>query len=345
MIQAFHNKPLFRIVWPLVFGVFAYLLILLFNNSLGDLTSSFFSQELLFTILLTYFVFETSRAAILLIGKRSFSSAISKITTTLLAAVASSLLIVTLMVVLYFQVILSYSSFGTFSTEWQMFIIIYLSSSLIYAILVVANEYLFEENKEMIKFERDQAANLELELVKYQNEVNPELFYDSLESLISLIHKDPLEAEDYIDKLAMVYRHILSNKNAELTQFEEEWKNTLNVVSLLNEKHSNLITISNNLDNTDTLVIPGSISRIVEAVIRTTIISPSLPLSILVEDESSEYLVIRYKLNEHLRGASDLDLGDIQRAYSIFDKPVVTVKAYGEHYVKIPKLKMEAASA
>ena len=148
-----------------------------------------------------------------------------------------------------------------------MFLFIFTPSSIVYTVMVVGNHYLFEENEELVEQAKLLAENLELELINYQNDVNPDLFYDSLESVISLLHKDPFEAEDYIDRLAMVYRHILSNKHAELTAFESEFKTAENVVALFGVKYPNQISIHHTLNAKNILVIPGALSSLVEFII------------------------------------------------------------------------------
>jgi len=180
--------------------------------------------------------------------------------------------------------------------------------------------------------------------VKFKNEINPNLLYDSLESLISLIHKNAEEAEDYIDKMALVYRYILSNRNTELVKIGEELQATENVVILLNEMHYNNIELQNGLQDQvlEEMVIPGSLTSVMESIIRKTIISDTQPLKIQLEVDENGYLVISHTLNDKLRLDGTESLQQLQRAYSIFtEKPVVSVKAYGESFIKIPLLQLK----
>jgi len=339
--KGFHNNIVFRITWPLLFGALIYLLILLLNNNLNQLGTSFFSQELAFTVGITYMVFEVNKYVIVLADK------LSSIGITLLINILVTALVVAGTVTFYFLVILGFSSMGIFSEELTTFTIIFCGVSLVYNSMVIGNQYLFRENQDLISSERILTENLELELIKYQNDVNPDLFYDSLESLISLLRKDPFEAEDYIDKLALVYRHILSNKNAELTNFDKELDAVRNLVFLLNEKYGNTIQLINNLDEQISdkwVVVPGSLAKLVESVIRGTIITTIQPLNLILEFESDDYFVLCHKLNQKLRTEDDNTINDIQVAYSIFtEKPVITIKAYGENHIKIPILVLDEA--
>jgi len=344
MQQAFHTNPIFRIVWPLFYGTVIYLLILLLNNNLSQLDESFFGQELYFCIAVSYLVFESNRFILNIDTKRqtddqSAFRIISVIAINLLLTV----LIVFIVVKIYFNVILGFSATSSFSTELSMFILIYAATGLIYNSLVISNQFLFKENQDLMKNERLLAENLELELLKFRNEVNPDLLYDSLESLISLIHKDLNEAEDYIDRLALVYRHILSNKNNELISISQEVLAANNIVYLLNEKHNHCIKIHSPPEEfPDFLVIPGAVINAIEATVRQTIITTIQPLEIYFDIENDGYLVIRHKLNNRLVDKKQDYISELQNAYAIYtEKPVVFVKAYGENYIKIPILQFE----
>jgi hypothetical protein len=90
------------------------------------------------------------------------------------------------------------------------------------------------------------------------------------------------------------------------------------------------------------MVIPGSLSSTVETIVRGTIISNYQPLNIQLEASKDEYLVISHPLNEKLKPVTDNGYTQLQRAYSIYtEKPVVSVKAYGENFVKIPLLQLK----
>jgi len=349
MKGAFFNNRVFRIVWPLLYGEVIYLLILLLNNDLGQLKESFFGQELYFCILLSYLIFEANRFVLIIDVKRKTDdqSAFRIVSVMVINLILTTFLIFTVVSV-YFTVILGFSSINTFSTELATFILIYLATSLIYNGLVISNQYLFKENENLLQNERILAENLELELMKFKNDVNPELLYDSLESLISLIHKNSNEAEDHIDRLALVYRHILSNKNNEVISISQEMQAVKSIISLMNEKFNNCIQMNHPTEDKfpEFFVIPGAITNTIETVIRKTIITQVQPLDIYFDFEEEGYFIIRHKLNDRLSQVKSSNMQELQNAYSIFtEKPVVSVKAYGENYIKIPILHLEEEPA
>ena len=345
MQRFFYNQPLFRIIWPPIYGFFVYLLILLLNNNLSQLDESFFGQELYFCIGLSFLVFEGMRLLISIAFRREEQEPgpVSTLNIILLNLLVTSIVVV-IGVNLYFRFVLGFSSWSTFSAELGSFLAVYLFSALFYTSIAISASYLYRKNKSQLQQEQILRDNLELELIKFKNEINPDLLYDSLESLIPLIHKNAEEAEDYIDKMALVYRHILNSRNSELIELGLELKAVRNIVSLLNEKHHRNIKLNEDLDDrvNDQLVIPGSLSSVIEKITRNTIISDHQPLKIQLEITNEGYLVISHTMNEKLRPGLLNNHESLQRAYSIFtEKPVVSVKAYGENFVKIPLLQLE----
>jgi len=349
MNSFFFNKPVVRILWPSLYGGVVYLLVLLINNNLDQLNDSFFGQELYFCVILSYVVFEATRLAVnITFRKPDWEPSPFAIITLILLNLLITVIVVTLGVNIYFKFILGFSSWSTFSIELGIFLAVFFFSALFYTSIAISSKYLYRENRNQLQQEQILKENLELELMKFKNEINPDLLYDSLESLISLIHKNAEEAENYIDRMALVYRYILSSRNSELVNIEEELKATKNIILLLNEKHHNNIELKNGIDDgfKDRLVIPGSLTNVVESIVRSTIISDIQPLRIQIETGEDRYLVISHPLNEKLRSYSDDYKVQLQRAYSIYtEKPVVSVKAYGENFVKIPLLQLKEESA
>jgi len=346
--KLFLNSVLFRALWPLIYGVVIYMFILLLNNTLGQLQESFFGQELYFCIALSYIVFEVNRVSLNIYLKRSQkTNDFLSVITILLINMAITTIAVVGVVSLYFIVALGFSSISTFSSELVVFSLIYTISSLLFSGLVVSNQYLFLENQSLIRHENALAANLEAELARFKNEVNPSLLYDSLESLITLVHKSSQEAEDFIDQMALVYRHILSNRNNDLIEFSREMEAVDSIVYIMNVKHDNRIKVSCEWgpDLEESLIIPGTITSTVQHIIERTIISDVHPLEIIIEQEEKGYISIRHRLNERLRTRKGPYVSELQNAYSIYSaKPVVVVKAHGESFIKIPMLQFGDAA-
>lgn len=113
----------------------------------------------------------------------------------------------------------------------------------------------------------------------------------------------------------------------------------------MNYKYSHHITFYPRVHKAfyETPVIPGTLPGMVEAIVRTTIITDRHPLQIdlSIEPDPEGYIILQHQLNERLVKDHSFKqvFDDIQKSYTYFsEKPVVQVKAYEMNYIKIPVL-------
>jgi sensor histidine kinase YesM len=342
MKRYFIHNPVFRLVAPAVYGVLIYLLVLLINNDVTQVNDLFINQEVYVCIILTYLSFESNRLIIVIfnrvIPKKTFIPA------TLLQVVATTLVSVTLVIVClqsYFNFV---EGFSIGSTQLWIFTFIFIATSLIYNVLYYSNYYLQKENTIKLNSEKQNRQVLELEMLEFKNDINPDLLYESLESLIGVMYRDVEKAEDYIDCLASTYRYVLANRQKELISVSEELNAARNLVKLLNEKYHGQLRFQSSLNEKEMqgLLIPGSLPRVIESLVRNTIITRYEPFVIECFTED-EYLTIQSKLNDKLllHEASDQTINRLQKSYSLYcDLPLIRVKAYDENYIKLPLIRL-----
>jgi len=340
MKKSFLYNTAFRLVAPVFHGVVLYILVLMISGQLSVLVESYFSSELYVCLILSFLVFESNRLSDLLFRKWSPKSleSIWGMAAQLLVNTGISVLLAISVLAAYFFYVLGFTSLDPFGTELMTFGIGYGVTSMLYTMIYFSSHYLSARNETQLESEIIQKESVLNDLHNYLNEVNPSLLYSGLESLISLVHHEPQDAEDFIDRLSLVYRYILSNKSNELIDLKSDLKAGSNILFLFNEFHNGQIIIDNKIpDHTlDSQVVPGTTPRLIEFIINKTIISRYQPLTIRLEIEEG-YIVFAYKLNDRLMPDDQNLLHSLERAYEFFsEKPVVHIKAYGEGYIKIP---------
>ncbi|UII20680.1 histidine kinase [Fulvivirga ligni] len=344
MKKLYIHNALFRILVPPFYGILIYLLILLINNNVDQINEIFTGQEVYVCIGLTYIVSETLRLLIILLD-RFYSVTIDsqRIWIQFLLGLAVSVIVVSISISAYFEYILNFS---ITQTQLIIFNIIYAVSSLIYNLLFVSNDFLHRQNLDKIKQEEMLTETIEAELLKFKNEVNPELFYDALETLITLVHKNAEEAEDYIDRLSLVYRYILGHRKIELSSVSDEVNAAQNIIHLLNFKFNQCITFKTDLppQSGNMPMVPGVLASLIETVIRNSIINKFKPMQIELSLETDDgYFILQHKLNDKLIISENRSqiFKQMQNAYGYYsEKPVVHVKAYDMNYIKIPILEI-----
>jgi sensor histidine kinase YesM len=341
MKKYFIHNPFFRLLAPAVYGILIYLLILLINNTITQLNEFFSSQEVYICMALSYLSFESSRLVIVLLDKfLKGRYLLLRIPVQVIFSTILSTMLVVISISIYFIYALGFSMAGT---QLLVFGIIYLVTSLLYNVMYFSNDYLQRENTLKLTAEKQQREVLEMEMAEFRNDINPDLLYESLENVISLMNKRNDEAEEYIDYLASAYRYVLTNRQRELISLRAEVDAAHNIIRLLNERYFGQLKLDIALQEDDLTLqlIPGSLPIALECMVRNTIISNQEPLMIRCYLEDDEYLVIQSRLNDRLvqHSESAMALARLQKSYTLYsDLPLIQVKAYEENYIKLPVL-------
>lgn len=343
MKKYFIHNPFFRLLAPAVYGILIYLLILLINNTITQLNEFFSSQEVYICMALSYLSFESNRLVIVLLDKfLKGKYLLLRIPVQLIFSTILSTMLVVISISLYFIYALGFSMAGT---QLLVFGIIYLVTSLLYNVMYFSNDYLQRENTLKLTAEKQQREVLEMEMAEFRNDINPDLLYESLENVISLMTKKNDQAEEYIDYLASAYRYVLTNRQRELISLRAEVDAAQNIIRLLNERYFGQLKLDIALQEEDLALqlIPGSLPIALECMVRNTIISNQEPLLIRCYLEDDEYLVIQSRLNDRLiqHSESAMALTRLQKSYTLYsDRPLIQVKAYEENYIKLPVLRI-----
>lgn len=343
MKKYFIHNAFFRLLAPPVYGILIYLIILLINNSLQQVDEIFSGQEVYMCIGLAFLCFESARIVILLLNrflKGNYSQ--WRLLIQFVSGTIIPTFLVSLTISLYFNYVIGFSI--AFS-QLIMFTVIYGFSAILYNLLYFSNDYQLRENTLKLIAERQQREVLEMEMDEFRNDINPDLLYESLENVISLINKKNSDAEEYIDYLASAYRYVLSNRQQELISLQAEIEAAKNIVRLLNEKYFGQLKLEISVPETDLQfqLIPGSLPIAIESIVRNTIISNQEPLIIRCYVEDGEYLVLQSKLNDRLvkHIESTAGLLRLQKSYTLYsERPLIQVKAYEENYIKLPVLRL-----
>lgn len=340
------HQPVFRLVVPPVYGLMMYLLILLLNNSLGMLSESIFTGELLLCVLLSYLVSEPLRWVILVYAKKLGHDLQKPVNIGILLLLCLFIggLINLLATYLYFSYTEGAEYVSVFQAVRIKLLIVYGLSGVLYAMFFLSNHFLSVKNESELKKEDLKRQNLEHQLEIFNNEINPDLLFQSLETLISLVHHNQDMAEDFVDRLAIVYRYILENRKRELVTVSEEIQAAKNLMFLFQERYPDQLSFELKAEskNAEKLLVPNALPTMIDCIVNQNIISMHRPLHIEIDGNGEEeYLVIQYSDNQKLTQNKFIRkrCSNVHSAFAYFsDRPVIEIKAYGNGFVKLPLL-------
>ena len=197
-----------------------------------------FNRELLICVVLAYLISEPIRFVIVLF-LRKYQEELrkpAKIGFLLITNLVIGSLIIFLAAYSYFRFVEGANYFSTFQTPLINLTVVFGVSALLYSLFFLSLFLLTIKNESELKKEDLKRQYLEHQLEIFNNEINPDLLFQSLETLISLVHHNLDTAEDFVDRLALVYRYILDNRKKELVSVDEEIRASKNLVYLFKEK-------------------------------------------------------------------------------------------------------------
>ena len=345
MKNNFIHNIFFRIFAPPVYGVFVYLIILLINNNVSQLSTLFVNVEVYVSIVLSIIAFEVMRITI----KRIDRSGLPFKTKIPLQVFATTTLSVTFVLLAIAQYYYWFIGFDISSREVMLFGTLYTLTSILYNALYIGHEYLHHENTQQVEQEHKLRENLESEFTSFRQEINPDLLYDSLEELILCLHRKTEVAEELIDSLAALYRYQLIHRQKEFVTLSEEVAAVNHLLRLANQKYRNQLRWNNLVPEEQTIqIMPGALVTAVDSIIRNTLISPDSPLTLTLSVEDHDYFVLHHDLNDKLQRHPEslLAFQRLQRSYSLYsDRPFVQVKAGRENYIKFPMIEVDQTVA
>ena len=220
------NKPItkniiFRIVFPIIFGLFAYLIVLMIFDNVQLIIDNFFSKEVAFFIVLSFTIFESLLFVFIFLEKWHIfeEKPTPKLGLFILVSILISVSIVTVFGNLYFELI---ENTSVFKIELIVFNFIWSFASLLYLSIFYSITFIGKQAQKAMSIEILEKENLDKRLKLLQNKVRPEILYESLEILINLIHKDEKTAEEFIGHLSIFYRNIIEERHTETIPLKQE---------------------------------------------------------------------------------------------------------------------------
>ena len=241
----------------------------------------------------------------------------------------------------YFE---EYQDTQVYATERNVLTLLWLIMAVLYLLLYFSALLNARRNEAKLDQEVNERRQLEYRVQAFNQEINPDLLYASLESLISLMHQNSTLADDHLQRLSSVYRYILDRRREDLVAVNEEVEAAKNLVALMNPSFQGQITLHVELPQRllDQQLVPGTLPILLEHVVRSNIITPALSLDIYLRADE-DYLVIENRLCQRLHPQEkDQRMQRLQEAYSYFTtRPLVEVKVGEDQYLKVPLLQFE----
>jgi two-component system, LytTR family, sensor kinase len=246
----------------------------------------------------------------------------------------------------FYILLLGFVYSGGRATKEHEFLMAFLSNFIIQtfvAMTCIGYFYLNLVNKTKERLSQSQQAKTAMELKTLQQNIEPHFLFNNLNVLSSLIDSNPAKANDFLSKLAELYRYILQTQTLEVVPIKDELTFAQNYIYLLQERFGDAYDFDwkvpeNRLNGQ--MIVPVALQTLIENAVKHNAGDNENPLQILIELKEDSLLVeneIREKALTFQTNKSGLQ--NLKTRYAFLtDKPIEISQDNEIFKVKLPLL-------
>jgi two-component system, LytTR family, sensor kinase len=222
---------------------------------------------------------------------------------------------------------------------WKLFIVLVAVSfmySVIYSLLFSYNQYAHAQLETL----QQQRKQLELQFEALKSQLSPHYLFNSLNTISSLLYKDPQVAEQFIRRLAQTYQYILATQHKPFVTLEEELEFVKSYYYLLRIRFQQLLNIEINVPNNliRSAIPPLTLQLLVENAVKHNSVSKEKPLYIYITAiDNTQLKVVNTKSTMHATVPSTrIGLDNIRQRYRYFTTRDIEIRDSESYTVLLP---------
>lgn len=207
-------------------------------------------------------------------------------------------------------------------------------------LLIYETIYFFHSWREkVIEAEAISRTQVQSQLEALKNQLDPHFLFNSLNTLSSLINENE-SAQNYLSRLADVYRYVLMSKDRNTVTLKEELAFVSDFLYLAKVRFQDGLEITVSIPDAclSHTVAPLSIQLLVENALKHNVITRENPLTIQLEI-SENYLWVKNEIKPkvHLESTTKIGLTNILERYKLLTlSPVQIINDHSRFEVGIP---------
>ncbi|MFC2125524.1 sensor histidine kinase [Bacteroidota bacterium] len=193
---------------------------------------------------------------------------------------------------------------------------------------------------------REQKLKEEKLIFQYEtlkNQVNPHFLFNSLNTLSSLVYKDPKQSDEFIKKLSIIYRYILENSDKESVELNSEIGFVQDFFYLQEIRDNGKIKLNIKLNNPDTYrILPISLQLLVENALKHNASTRDKPLKIDIKTENEKVIISNnLQPKQNIEDSSKIGLKNLgERIKLMTGKEIEISETNDQFIVKLPLIRV-----
>ena len=203
---------------------------------------------------------------------------------------------------------------------------------------ILLGKKFYDAQLELQQRETEKKAS-ELRLLKSQ--IDPHFLFNNLNAVDALIDQKPEVAKAYLNRLAQLYRYLISTKDDEVVLVEDELEFAKNYIFLLEQRFGKayVFEISGN-EKVESMIPPGALQTILENVVKHntgTIVNP-IKTSISIEQNQ---IIVSNNMKEKIRKdkTTGTGLNNLKVRYSLLSDSEMQIQKGEDFKVILPLIK------
>ncbi len=256
--------------------------------------------------------------------------------------------IVSLIVTSWGVVIVEKFAFGKTHTyyEWVSQYLIDLITQSIVCLSCISYFYVSALTKTQERLSAAQRAQSEMKLKILQQQVDPHFLFNNLNVLSALVEKDPVIANEFLTRLAELYRYILQTQNVEVVPVKDELAFAENYLYLLKQRFGDAYNFDWQVPPAKIngqMIVPAALQGLLENVVKHNAGNHKKPLQIRIELEE-EFLILENEISPKSNSlqSSGTGLQNLSARYAFLsEQPVEITRGETVFKVKLPLLKFK----
>lgn len=236
----------------------------------------------------------------------------------------------------WFRDILNYHTYATVQYAKDLVI-------LVVTFLFTMTIYLMKQNHlAVVGMQKLDFENLQNRYTALKNQTDPHFLFNCLNTLNGLIGRDDRRAQEYVQELAMVFRHTMRDKV--VVRLSEELEFVKSYLYLMCIRYFDGLKVVWHIDDKylDYYVIPSGLQILVENAIKHNIASAKIPLTISISTKEDK-IVVENKLQlreQNTSSSTGVGLDNLMEQYRlVFGKDIDIVSKDGQFSVSLPLIK------
>lgn len=188
---------------------------------------------------------------------------------------------------------------------------------------------------------RSERKQLELQFEALKSQLSPHYLFNSMNTISSLVYRDPQVAENFIRNLADTFNYVLYTKETTVVTLKEEIEALKDYGYLLDIRYATAVDLRIEIDRNyyDKSIPPLTLQLLVENAVKHNIVSNDNPLKISIRATEEEIIVLNNKTGSPSKTASHrVGLDNIRKRYAFFTPLEVQLSDDDYFEVKLPMI-------